>query len=274
MTKSMLSARETEALLLIGCYRYLTRRQLEEFLLADAGMTPLSREVVTRRILRRLTIRGLARATERLVGGRGGGSVGLAYYLTTDGAHFAATLEPGLPRRRPAAKGTFLLQHALVTADFALALRRAATARGHELLEWNCDWKAAQRLGPSAVVPDAHFVYATADRELDAFLEVDLGTEGTRFFARKIARYIELFRSGSWQKRFPIWPVVLVVTPTEQRIAAIKRATENAIEREPDAPKLWKQMEFAFAPLPRVVAESPLASIWSVAGKKAECALL
>jgi len=269
----MLSARETEALLLIGCYRYLTRKQLEAFLPIEK-LTPQSREVVTRRILGRLTVSGLVRPTERLVGGRGGGSVGLAYYLTADGARFAASLEPGLPQRHPAAKGTFLMQHALVTADVALALRRAAAERGDELLEWNCDWRATQRLGTSAVVPDAHFVYATPDRELEAFLEVDLGTEGTQFFARKMRGYIELFRSGSWRDRFPTWPLILVVTPTEARIAAIKRATENVIEREPDAAKLQTQFEVAFAALPKVVAESPLAAIWNVAGKKTACALL
>lgn len=274
MTRSVLSVRETEALLLIGCYRYLMARQLEEFLLSRTKTTPLSRQVIVRRILRRLATSGLVASTERLVGGRGGGSVGLAYFLTGPGTQLAASLEPGLPKRRPAARGTFLLQHSLITADFALALRRVAAERGDEILEWNCDWKAAERLGESHVVPDAHFVYATADRELEAFLEIDIGTEGTRFFGRKIERYIELFRAGSWQKRFPIWPVVLIVTPTTQRLAALKRTTENAIEREPDAEKLWGRLEFAFAALSKVLAESPLASIWTVAGKTAETGLL
>ncbi len=38
------------------------------------------------------------------------------------------------------------------------------------------------------MVPDARIVYATCDRELDALIEVDLGTEGTRFFGRRIER--------------------------------------------------------------------------------------
>jgi hypothetical protein len=274
MTRSMLSARETQALLLIGCYRYLTRKQMEEFLLADTTTTPLSREVITRRIVRRLAVQGLVADSGRLVGGRGGGSIGLAYHLTAAGSRFAATLEAGQPQRRPAPKGTFLLQHALMTADFALALRRAATLRRDEILEWECDWQAAQKLGLSVVVPDAHFVYATRSHELEALLEIDLGTEGTQFFARKVARYIELFRSGTWQRRFPIWPVVLIVAPTDLRVASIKRAAETVFERQGDPEKLSKQMEFWFAAQPRVIADSPLARIWSVAGCKAERALL
>lgn len=268
------SARDTSALLLIACYRYLTRIQLQDFLLGATDWTLLSREVITRRILQRLISLNLVAATPRLVGGPGGGSTGVAYYLTASGDQLAASLEPGQPSRKPTSKGTFLMHHAIATADVALAFRRAAARRGDEILEWECDWKAALRVGSALVVPDARLVYATAEHELEALIEIDIGTEGTRFFARKIARYVELFRGGTWRERFPIWPLVLTITPSQQRATALKRATEVLIERQSDATRLIKQTEFGFAALPRVITESPLAAIWSAAGKGADQPLL
>lgn len=275
MTTNVLSARETEALLLIACYRYLSRSQLEGFILEGTQTTPLSRQVISRRIIQRLRDGGFVAALKRLVGGPGGGSTRLGYYLSASGAKLAASLDPGLPPRRPVTGGTFLMQHALMTADVALAFHRAArTHPGHELLEWECDWKAAQRLGSSLVVPDARLVYATNDCELDALLEVDLGSEGTRFFGRKMLRYLELFRSGSWRERLPGWPVILTVAPSERRAAALQRGTEIVLGSQPDRDKLRTQTEFAFAALPRIVAEDPLAKVWRIAGRSGEHALL
>ncbi|MGH3442622.1 MAG: replication-relaxation family protein [Nitriliruptorales bacterium] len=269
----LLSKRETEALLLVACYRFLSLGQLEEFILGGSQTTELSRQVITRRIVQRLRTRGLLAATRRLVGGPGGGSTRMAYYLSPSGLKLAASLEPGLPPKEPRA-GTFLMQHALATADVALAFRRAArTNAGHELLQWECDWQAAQKLRRSAVVPDARLVYATADYEVDAFLEIDLGSEGTRFFGGKIFRYLELFRSGEWRDQLALWPVVLTVAPSESRAAAVARSTETVLGVQPDRDRLLAQTEFAFAALPAVVSD-PLAIVWRIAGRDGTYALL
>ncbi|MDE3076170.1 MAG: replication-relaxation family protein [Chloroflexota bacterium] len=271
---TLLSKRETDALLLLGCYRYLGRRQLQEFLLSGSETTPLSREVIGKRVLASLRSKRLVATTKRLVGGPGGGSTRLGYYLTTSGIRLARSLNPDLPARRPASGGTFLMQHALMTADVALGFGRAALSHpGHELLDWECDWQAAAQLGSSPVVPDARLIYATADHEVDALVEIDLGTEGTRFFARKILSYLNIFRSRDWQKRLPQWPVVLTVTRDDARAMALQRCTESVLQSQIDRERLLIQTEFAFAGLPDVV-DDPLAIVWRIAGRNGRHALL
>ena len=138
---------------------------------------------------------------------------------------------PGLPHAaRRTLLGTFLMRHATGVAEVALAFDRAACARrGHRLVEWQCDWQAALRLGSATVVPDAWLAYRTPEWELSAFVEVDLGTEGTRFFTRKIDRYLALHRGGEWSARFETWPLVLIVAPTPARANALRRACALAV---------------------------------------------
>lgn len=264
---TMLSARETQVVLLLACYRYLSRDQIGEFIFSESPIRSTSYNTTSARVIRSLERRGLVGRTTRLVGGVGGGSARLAYFLSSTGYRLATSLNSALPARRPAARGTFLMRHGMTTADIALAFRRwARTYGGHELIDWECDWQAAQRLNGSPVVPDAHFVYATAAFEIDAFLEVDVGTEGTRFFSRKIARYIDLYRSGSWRDYVAAWPLVLTVTPDERRATALRRACEVVLAAQPDA--IRRGTEFAFASLTDVLGTpGPLGEIWQVAGR-------
>lgn len=267
---TILSARETEVVLLLGCYRYLSRSQIERFLFEASSIRPLSKQVIARRILTRLADRGLLASTARLVGGPGGGSSRLGYLLTPHGYKLALSLNPGLPPKRPRSGGTFLMQHALMTADVALAFRDSARSHPkHELIDWECDWQAAQRVGSSVVVPDAHVVYATSDCEVDALIEIDLGTEGSRFFARKISRYLDLFRSDTWRRHFPSWPVVLTVARSATRAAALKRATEALIASQPDSASLQRGTEFAFSSVTDLLSrDGPTGNIWHVAGRE------
>lgn len=265
---TILSARETKVLLLLACYRYLSRDQIQRFVL-EVGIGPTSRNTISWRILDSLIRRGLVERTVRLIGGPDGGSGRYGYFLTAAGYRLARSLNGALPARRPASGGTFLMRHGMVTADVALAVRRWPQSQpGDELLDWECDWQAALRLGNSPVVPDAHFVYATADYEIDVFLEVDLGTEGTRFFARKISRYLDLYRSGGWREYLPAWPLVLTVTPSETRSAALKRATEAVLSSQPDAAKIRGQTEFGFSSLSDLLgSRGPRDAIWRIAGR-------
>lgn len=272
---TILSTRETEVVLLLGCYRYLRRNQIEEFLFDQTEISESSRNTTSWRVLRSLTRRGLVDRTSHVVGGPGGGSARLGYFLTTDGYRLAQSLNPNLPPKGRSSGGTFLLQHAVMTAEVALAFRRSARSHpNHDLIDWECDWQAAQRVGSSVVVPDGHVVYAATECELDALIEVDLGTEGTRFFGRKIARYLDLYRSGNWQRHLPAWPVVLTVTKDAPRAAALKRATEALLQSRPDARQLQAGTEFAFASLKDVVEQGPLGTIWHVVGQVGPRALI
>src|SRR5438552_15558431 len=124
------------------------------------------------------------------------------------------------------------------------------------------------KLGSGLVVPDARFVYHTRHWEFSAFLEVDLATEGTRFFARKIGRYLDLRLDGSWRNQLPRWPLVLTVAPTMARAEALKAATEPLLRRPYYAARLARSAEFLFTSLGALCGPcSPLGPIWRVAGR-------
>lgn len=267
-----LRSREAEVLSLLGCHRYLSREQVEELVLERFNLTPLSRRVVAKRILHRLTQRGLVALTPRLVGGTGGGEARVAYLLTPAGYRLVF---PHAPGRRTPSRGTFLMRHALTTTDVALAFRRAASERGHRVVAWEVDSQAAQRLGTGLVIPDAHLVYATAARELDAFIEVDLATERNRFFIGKISRYLELYRSGSWRQSLAVWPLVLTITLSEERALALRRATEALLSAQRDAERIRLSTEFRFGALEHLLeSPGPLGEIWQVAGRKGSYPLI
>ncbi len=265
-TPLVLSPRESEVLAHVGRFRFLTRKQVERFLFGTNSATmPLSRQVMAKRVLRSLAVKGLVRHTARATGGTGGGSAASAYFLTRAGVRVVADSGSVLPSRA-VPKGTFLLRHALTTAEVALAFAEAAERnRGHAVVAFDCDWQAAQRVNGYVLVPDAYLVYATDYVELHAFLEIDLGTAGSTFFRRKIERYLELYRSDRWRKTLGVWPSVRVIAPSEQRTALLKRVTETVLSAQTDSGKLRSATEFAFASLPRLVEQSPLAAIWNVA---------
>lgn len=260
--------RENEVLLRLAGFRYLTRELTEEFLFAGLSLTPLSRQVITRRVLNRLKRKGLILETPRLVG-PAGGTARLVYFPTAAGYKRARSLDSGLPSHRPGSRGTALIGHGLMCAEVALAFRRAARSHpGHEVLDWEYDWQAAQRLGPTPVVPDAHLAYSTSAWLLDAFIEVDLGTEGSRVFARKIEHYLDLYRDGGWRRYLEGFPVVLTVAPSAARAATLRGVTTTVVEGAFDRERIKTVTKFTFTTLADLLGPSgPLGAIWSVAGK-------
>ena len=235
---------------LLALCRYLTARQVSEFLFGGSTLTARSRQVIAWRVLRRLVRRGLVALTPRHVGGVGSGSTEAGYFLTPAGLRLAATVHPDLPSRRPTRRGTFLLAHSLALADTALAFHRFARSEaGAEILAWESEWQIAVKLGGSRIVPDARLTYATTERAIDVFIELDMATEGTRFFAQKITRYIELYRDRGWCEFLPAWPLVLTVTPNEARVETLHVAAGAAVEYELAADEL-AECVFHFCSLP------------------------
>src|SRR2546428_5121475 len=150
---SLCSDRDMDVVLRLACFRYLSRSALKAFLFEGSTLKPHSMEGQVGRILDRLKAAGLVTSTQRLVGGPGGGSGRVTYFLTRDGQKLADALTGG-PPRRPPQNGSFLMRHGQMAAEVALAFRRAArTHPGHELTEWECDRAAALKLGSGLVVP-------------------------------------------------------------------------------------------------------------------------
>jgi hypothetical protein len=258
-------AREHVALLRLGTFRKLDTTQLEGFVFDDSSVRPHSREVLTRRILQGLRTRGLIARAPRLVGGPAGGSARSVYYLTDAGHRLLGRLDPGYRRPKPAPLDGILIEHSLMVADVMLSFRRSARQHpGHELRQWENDWQVAARLGSSKLVPDACLAYSTGAWEVEAFVEVDLGTEHPARFADKIRRYVALFRSGLWQRELQRWPLVLTVTPSGSRTTTLRAITERVLEPERDLPPV---VEFDFATLADLEGPGPLGEIWQLAGQ-------
>jgi len=259
-----------KALLLLASFRYLTRFQLEEMLF-DARPERLGPgKVITRRVLTRLQEERLVTTYPRILGGAAGGSGRAVYSPSAAGLKVIRSLCPGLPARESTSRRPFLLQHSLATAEVALAFQRGARALGHQLVEWEHDWSAAERLSTGAVVPDARLLYATAEYEVEAFIEVDIGTERTRFFAEKLHRYIELHRAGTWRAHLRTWPLVLIVAPDERRALALVRLAAVALAETDSS---GSGVEFWVGQAERVHA-GPLAAIWNVVGRDGTYPLL
>jgi hypothetical protein len=120
--------------------------------------------------------------------------------------------------------------------------------------------------GAPQLLPDAFFIYQTKELELYAFVEVDLGSMGSKAFAQKVDRYLQLYRSGLWTETLALWPAVLTVVPTRTRLALLKRATEAALARVDQETR--EACEFWFSTFEDVEDPGPLAEIWDIAGKR------
>src|SRR2546430_11038246 len=196
------SHRENEVVLQLSGFRYLTEPLIEDFIFGGSSFTPASRQVITRRLLRRLKRKGLILETPRLVGPAG--TARLVYFLTAKGYNLARSLNPGLPSRQPNLRGTSLMGHGLMCAEVALAFRRAArpnpsstgSATGRPL---NGSARSLSCQTPTSCTP-------LRTGPLKRSIEVDLATEGSRVFAWKIRRDSDLYRGGSWIKHVRVWP--------------------------------------------------------------------
>jgi hypothetical protein len=255
-----------DAVRLLGTYGFLTPVQIAEFVLGETTLTAASREVVTRRILRRLRDRQLVTTNALLAGDPEGMPTRIAYFLTARGRRVVETLDSRSQHRRLRVRGTFLLAHALMVAEIALVfLRQARASSGREVLAWECDWQVALSLGPLPVAPDAKLTYQTPGRRIHAFIEADRGSEGTRFFARKIERYLDLYGDDS-RLRLPVWPLILTVAPSEARASELCRATEVALRARPQLSRIARAFRFTSLDALRRGA-GPFGETWQVAGR-------
>lgn len=101
---------------------------------------------------------------------------------------------------------------------------------------------------------------------LDAFVEVDLGTEGTRFFASKVDRYIGARYDGDWRAQLPRWPMTLTITPTAARAASLYDAATARLEANPYSAG---GMVFKFCAIDALLGDSGVfGARWRVAGKR------
>jgi hypothetical protein len=221
--------RERDLALLDGLYqhRFLTRQQLQILFFTDPG----SPRPAQRR-LHRLRDDGLiARRALALPDGRREPEP--YYCLTPDGAQLVAhrnqlPLTEARRRAADAISNPLFVRHALAGGDLHCALIRAArTEPAHRCLpEW---WRGelavearfAENGKPTLLRPDGYTRYQAGDDIHHLLLEVDLGTMSLPRLLAKLDRYRAFSRSRSWRDRYPVFPKLLLLTTSRERVDSL-----------------------------------------------------
>jgi hypothetical protein len=164
------------------------------------------------------------------------------------------------------------VRHALATADVLVALERHARLHGDEL-RWQVDREVGVELGPLPVLPDLYAVYATRSVELHAFVEVDLGTEGSRIVADKTSKYLDTWRARRVHEQLGLWPVVAWVVPTDARAALVGHTIEGILSARGDDDAA-RGTEFVCTTFAELEHAGPRDTIWRVVGRADRHALL
>lgn len=135
-----------------------------------------------------------------------------------------------------AATGHPLLVHDLVQNEFALRMVEEARRREYTV-EWLGEWEATESFewdGRRRLFrPDGALDIEQGEKTLFAYIEMDMGKRAHRRTTKKVPMYERYFRSKAWQTRFDKFPLVLVVTSTEERRRRLMQAMERA-QRERD----------------------------------------
>ncbi len=178
----------------------------------------------------------------------------LLYSLDVEGAKLIAQMLD-VPvadlewRRKAPVISPFTLEHLLATNDVRVQVEITARRHGLEVSKWLDDHTLRQKGTTDYVmlknkegseqrvslVPDGYFILENQEVRHHQFLEIDMGTMtgmyakyGRRDWARKVAAYLEYYRSGKYQERYSTRSMrVLTVTTSDRRLANLKAVTEK-----------------------------------------------
>jgi hypothetical protein len=182
-----------------------------------------------RRTLLRLARLDVLERLPRVVGGVRAGSAGYVYRLGLAGQRLA--LERGwIPerrRRRSRVQGTLFLNHALEVAELHTWLIEADRTGCLELLELSAEpacWRSFGGVGAQRPIlkPDSLVRIGAGEFEDSYFIEVDMGTEGSRALMRQLTAYVAYYDSGREQAERGVFPKTLWLAPDERRVSAIR----------------------------------------------------
>jgi Replication-relaxation len=211
--------------------RFVSGSQLARMHFSDADAR------AARRTLLRLTRLDVLERLPRVVGGVRAGSAGYVYRLGLAGQRLA--LEQGwLPdrrRRRARVPGNLFVDHALQVAELHTLLIEADRARRVELLELIAEpacWRSYGGVGAqrdATLKPDSFVRLGAGEFEDSYFIEVDMGTEGSRAVDRQLRAYVAHHASGQEQAERGVFPKALWLAPDARRVAAL----EGCVRRLP-----------------------------------------
>jgi Replication-relaxation len=186
-----------------------------------------------RRALLRLTELGVLARLPRAIGGVRRGSAGFVYRLARAGQGLVADYG-WQPRRRYLAHvpGTLFLRHALQVAELHTLLVEAERAGRIELLERTAEPVCWRRTLTATLKPDSYVRVGDGDYEDCYFIEVDMGSEGSRTIDGKLRTYLAYYQSGREQAERGVFPRVLWTTPDSQRGSVIEDCIARLQPRE------------------------------------------
>jgi Replication-relaxation len=231
----------------VSSLRFVSGAQLTRLCYADSD-DPKANARAARRALLRLVRLGVLERLPRVIGGVRAGSSGFVYRLGL-GGHRLAVLrgwQPERQRRRSLVPGLLFVQHTLAISELHTRLIEHERSRRLELLALDgeplChriyDGSGGQRV---MLKPDSYVRLGIGPYEDSYFVEVDRGTEGSRALSWQLERYVAYYQSGHEQSTRGVFPKVLWLTMTPERV----RVIEECVQRLPaDARALFAACAF------------------------------
>jgi hypothetical protein len=227
-----LTERDQAILHRVADLRFVTGDQLTRLHFAN---DPASARAARRALLRLTHLDCLARLP-RQVGGVRRGSAGFVYHLGSAGQRLGVACG-WLPARRwrPHVPGTLFVDHSLQVAELHTLLVEADRNGAVELLALHAEpacWRYSRASGRGfALKPDSYVELGAGDYVDSYFIEVDMGSEGSRALDEQLKRYVVYHDSGIEQRERGVFPKTLWLTPSPERTAAV----ESCIQRLPKA---------------------------------------
>ncbi len=242
-----LSERDLLVLQRVTELHFVSGSQLARLCYSD-NSDPQANARAARRALLRLVRLGVLERLPRPVDGVRAGSAGFIYRLGLGGYRLAVLrgLLPERQRRRSLVPGTLFLRHTLQIAELHTRLIECERSGRFELLalaaEPSChriyDGLGGQRV---RLKPDSYVQLGIGPYEDNYFIEVDRSTEGSRALNDQLQAYVRYYRSGQEQTEHGVFPKVLWLTTSTDRM----RVIEDCVQRLPsDAEALFAVAQF------------------------------
>ena len=231
---AQLTPRDLAVIRCVSELRFVSASQLSR-MFGDDRLSAASRARASRRALHRLAALDCLVALPRRIGGGRSGSDGGVFRLGLAGQRIA--IERGwlsaARTRRSAVPGSLFVAHAVAVAEVHVLLVEADRGGRLELVERIAEpgcWRSYAGIGnfaSSQLKPDSFVRFAIEDYEYSVFIEVDMGTEGSRTIGRKLGSYLSYHRLGIEQERFGVFPKVQWLTTTASRIDFLEAEIEQ-----------------------------------------------
>lgn len=226
--RGQLAARDLAVLGSLYQLRLLTTSQVQRLYVFDG--TPAGRTRRAQTILKRLHKFNLVVRLSRVVGGLRAGSSGFVYGLSGLGQAVLDVQNAHTRRRRRVWETKpYFQDHMLAVAELYVRLMEVERSGSADLLAFHAEpacWRHFTGSGGELVIvkPDAYARVGVGDLERSAFIEVDLATETLPTILQKCLRYVGYWRSGVEQQRYGVFPLVVWLVPSQQRLDRIRGA--------------------------------------------------